>query len=239
MKPHPDTQGRFQTLHSEIAPIVAALILAAIAGAKAGISFDERGNLKPVDEEKLTDEQRSVIAQMAKANTEFAGALEELMTATAQFLTATQALPRTIMEGCVQVAAFQLDYESAAREAQDKTEAWRSLDVQSSRTRVDVAARLQAGGMSQTAADKAASGDSEYTTLKDAIAAALSEKEGAEIERDVCFQRLQTARALLSGSVQMSVAKIGAPTVVIREPATKEEPPKSDAPGATGQATQG
>lgn len=163
----------------------------------------------------------------------------ELATAAARHLETVAAMPASPFAAASQCAMFQVDYENAAAAYLDALERWRALDVQTGRVRAGVIERLMypkgkpnpealdnvSPVMSQTAADKAASGDPEYTEHKDQTAAASAEKDAAELTMNVGLQKVMTARELLRTLVVINAAEQSRPLVVMPGGAGKETPP--------------
>jgi hypothetical protein len=154
------------------------------------------------------DERQALLQAQIAAGEECERVLGELADAATQYLTAMEVLPQNLVEASIQVALFAGRYEEAADAVGARVEAWRDLDVQTGRVRAGVVKRLmEVEGLSATAADKAASGDPEYTAHKDACAVALSEKELAERALTVATKRLDVAGLLLQGLVTLNTTR--------------------------------
>lgn len=116
--------------------------------------------------------------------------------------------PKTIGEAINRVLGIERLWTLANGDYLDKLDAWQRADDQGARIRVGVVARLQkpladgGAGMSYSAADKAASGDPEYTGHKDHTAALAAAKNEAEIERDTALHAMLNARAVLKAMTQ-------------------------------------
>jgi hypothetical protein len=134
--------------------------------------------------------------------------VEQLADLTVSFMRATEALPRDTYAAASQLAAHQVAFENAARTYVDTLEAWREADTQTGRIRQGVVERLMSTDvtLSRTAADKAASGDDEYTQHKDRCAALSDRKDRADIERSVAYSKVETSRRLLDALVQVEAA---------------------------------
>lgn len=162
--------------------------------------------------EKETEEQTAALDALDAAWESFNAGIEEMSQLVASHLNAMQALPPDLSSASIQLAQHQVEYERMAMASIDalhqwvsSVEAWRNLDVDSARIKQRVVARLVSEGVSATAAEKQASGDEEYTTHKDKIAAASTAKDWGEfvkdqsaIERTIAFEKVQTSRAFVN-----------------------------------------
>lgn len=206
-------------------------IFAAISEATSyrGVDFESDGTLDIQPSAELSAVLRTkLVEDLTTATTGFAHDLNEVVDAAAYYLDAVESLPKTLYDAAVQAAVFQAEFEAAASERQQETLAWRDLDVMTGRIRATVVAQLVAGGMSATAADKAASGTEEYTSHKDATARALSCKEAAELKYDVAYQRLQTSRTLLEALVLQNTKRVSLTFANPSEPRSERAPSSAD-----------
>jgi hypothetical protein len=236
MAHHPEVLARRAQISAQLIPLFIAAVNAARECDAQGVKLGDMGQVLPFKEDSLSPGQREAISALTKSRTDFDNSLDEIVLVASQHLAAVAALPRTVYDACVQVAAFQIDYETAANDALAKLNEWSQLDVLTGRTRADVVRRLmsaEGGGMSATAADKAASGDEQYTSHKDAVAAAAVAKDTAALLRDISYEKLKTARTILSGLVQVTEARAGRPQVVL-EPAPSGADARPDAPQKGG-----
>jgi hypothetical protein len=111
--------------------------------------------------------------------------------------------PQTIIEAMNVVAGAQKAFSLAVDSYLTRLEVWRRAEAQGARIRVAVTERLQLapdqGGkaLSASAADKAASGDPEYTQHKDAVADLADLKDAYEFEMKVAEQNVHGAIVVL------------------------------------------
>lgn len=111
--------------------------------------------------------------------------------------------PQNILQALNAAAGAHKFHSLAVDEYLTRLEVWRRADAQSARIRVAVTERLQLspdqGGkaLSASAADKAASGDPEYTEHKDAVADLSDGKDAAEYEMKIADGGLRVALATL------------------------------------------
>lgn len=112
--------------------------------------------------------------------------------------------PQNILQALNAAAGAHKFHSLAVDEYLTRLEVWRRADAQSARIRVAVTERLQltdpergGRGLSPTAADKAASGDPEYTQHKDAVADLSDGKDAAEYEMKIADGGLRVALATL------------------------------------------
>lgn len=241
---HPEVLKRRAQISAQLVPLFVAVITTARECDAQGVKLGDMGQVLPFDDSALSPGQREAISALTKARTDFDNSLDEIVLVASQHLAAVAALPRTVYDACVQVAAFQIDYETAARDALADLAEWSRLDVLTGRTRAEVVKRLmsaEGGGMSATAADKAASGDEQYTSHKDAVAIAAATKDASAMLRDVSYEKMKTARTILSGLVQVTEARAGRPQVVLEPaPSGADAQPSKDAKrgGARGSKPQ-
>lgn len=231
MAHHPEVLARRAQISAQLIPLLIAVVNTARECDAQGVKLGDMVQVLPFKEDSLSPGQREAISALTKSRTDFDNSLDEIVLVASQHLAAIAALPRTVYDACVQVAAFQIDYETAANDALARLNEWSQLDVLTGRTRAEVVQRLMSadgGGMSATAADKAASGDEQYTKHKDAVAAAAAAKDAAAIARDIAYERMKTARTILSGLVQVTEARAGRPQVVL-EPAPSGADARPDA----------
>lgn len=231
MAHHPEVLARRAQISAQLIPLFVAIVNAARECDAQGVKLGDMVQVLPFKEDSLSPGQREAISALTKSRTDFDNSLDEIVLVASQHLAAVAALPRTVYDACVQVAAFQIDYETAARDALNDLSEWSKLDVLTGRTRAEVVKRLmsaEGGGMSATAADKAASGDEQYTSHKDAVAIAAATKDASAMLRDVAYEKMKTARTILSGLVQVTEARAGRPQVVL-EPAPSGADARPDA----------
>jgi hypothetical protein len=141
---------------------------------------------------------------------------EQLAQLAVDFMRATEALPSDTYAAASQLAAHQVAFENASRLYVDTLEMWREADTQTGRIRQGVIERLMStdATLSRTAADKAASGDDEYTQPKDRCARLSDQKDRADVERNVAYSKVETSRALLNALIQVEAAnRLGKVTV--------------------------
>lgn len=170
----------------------------------------------------VTDDSPDEVKRLAQTWFEFDRITEEVATLVAHHLETTAALPPDPWVASVQLVERQREYDHRARVYVGELQTWQSLDVMTGRVRARVIDRLMWGDrgapgrdesnasaplMSATAADKAASGDPEYTRHKDCVAEAAVLKDAAHVEMGIAFERLQTARALLHTLVEVGSAR--------------------------------
>jgi hypothetical protein len=186
-------------LSAELQGHVAAHMIALLRARESGVVIMGDGT---IDYGQVTDENRADADELAIAWERLLRLIEEVAGIAAAYMHATRAMPTDVYTASVQLATHQVEYEQRARESSVAVDAWRSLDVLTGRVRAHVAKRLvDEQNMSPTAADKAASGDEQYTAHKDMVADAAAAKERAELERTVAFEKVQTSRELLRALV--------------------------------------
>lgn len=112
--------------------------------------------------------------------------------------------PQTIIQAMNALAGAQKFFALAVDEYLTRLEAWRMADTQTGRIRVAVAERIQKdNGISASAADKAASGDPEYTRHKDQCAMLSEGKDAAEYEMKVAELNVKSAVATLEAFIAL------------------------------------
>lgn len=241
MAHHPEVLKRRAQISAQLIPLFVAAVTTARECDAQGVKLGDMVQVLPFDEDALSPGQREAISALVRARTDFDNSLDEIILVASQHLAAVAALPRTVYDACVQTAAFQIDYEKAASDAIAALNEWASLDVMTGRVRQEVVKRLMSadgGGMSATAADKAASGDEQYTKHKDSVAGIAMLKETTAMDRDVAYERLRTARTILSGLVQVTEARAGRPQVVLEPgPSGADARPSGGARGTGPQIT--
>lgn len=168
------------------------LLLHALAAAitlgecKAG--YDEDDPKLAEQQTKFDDAQHDVVESLAAVCRD------------AEAFRAMSERPQTIIEAINAVAGLQKAFAIAVDEYLARLEVWRRADAQTGRIRVAVVDRLasvEGGALSKTAADKAASGDPEYTSHKDAVADLADLKDSYELEMKVAAQSVYGAIAML------------------------------------------
>lgn len=178
------------------------------------LAFSVDARCRPLDPSQ-NDEAKAYATAWATLD----DSLLELAEAAARQMDTVAAMPQSPFAAAAQLAQFQIEYEVAADEYLAALRGWRELDTLTGRVRSAVVERLMWGGlptheragheplMAATPADKAASGDPEYTTHKDKTAEASSAKDEAETAMKVALEKVMTARELLRTLVVISATQ--------------------------------
>jgi hypothetical protein len=167
-----------------------AAISAALALGQSKAAFDDGDPKLTEADEKFADANHAAVETLAAVCKE------------ADSFRAMSARPQTILEALNAVAGAQKYFALSADEYLARLGIWRGADAQTARIRVSVSERLalpapEGKGLSATAADKAASGDPEYTQHKDACADLADMKDASEFEMKVAEQNVRGAIATL------------------------------------------
>lgn len=162
-----------------------------------------------LDESQLTDSEREEIESdgmlitTLRSQLDHMGNVLDTLFATVRDAVAIDIyLPRTVHDAVTQLLAAEAEYAERTVAYLSALEDWQQLDMTSGRTRVQCSKELQAGGMSATAADKAASDHPTYTAHKDALLAAAIAKDEATAEREIAYARMRNAREILRAMIE-------------------------------------
>jgi hypothetical protein len=166
--------------------LLLAVIDAAVKLGEAKAGFDEGDPELKTASDMFAENQHAAVESLATVCKE------------AESFRAMSERPQTINEALNAVAGSQKMFALAVDEYLTRLEAWRRADTQTGRIRVAVCERLQKdNGWSASAADKAASGDPEYTQHKDACADLADSKDVSEHEMKVAELGAKAALATL------------------------------------------
>lgn len=169
-----------------------AAMSAAISLGQFQAGCDEDDPKLAEQQEKFADAQHAAVETLAVVCKE------------ADAFRAMSERPQNITQALNAVAGAQRFFALSVDEYLSRLDIWRMADVQTGRIRVAVAERLQKdNSISASAADKAASGDPEYTQHKDACADLSNLKDASEYEMKVAELNLKAALTTLEAFTSM------------------------------------
>lgn len=125
----------------------------------------------------------------------------------------THKRPANLDAGITRLYALETEYAVLSASAARAADAWAECDLIKARVKNQSVEKLVAGGMSRSAAEKAASDHEDYTAHRDKLAVLEKEKREAETAASLIGTMLHNARAIVE-----AYASYSRPITIARDP---------------------